>query len=245
MALKRIATIDTLRGFAILNVIVYHTLWDLDNLFGFNLLWFHSEPIYIWQQCGSSLFIFLSGFCRPLCKSTWKQCLKLTACSLLISGGSYLFAGSDFISFGILSLFASCFLLFSLFQQLLQKLPYHLGFYGSLLLFLLTKKIAYGFVGIGSLTLNIPNSLYANWFTAWLGLPPNYFYSADYFPLLPWFFIFSAGYFAGREFFRKKTDAVSPLLQINIPPLNFLGKHSLATYLVHQPIIYAILTIII
>ena len=41
----------------------------------------------------------------------------------------------------------------------------------------------------------LPQSLYANYFTAFFGFYPDWFYSTDYFGLLPWLFLFWAGYY--------------------------------------------------
>lgn len=68
---------------------------------------------------------------------------------------------------------------------------------------------------------------------------PKDFFSTDYFPLLPWLFLFWVGYFlhqlAGRA-------GMEPLRRSVCPPLGWMGRHSLVIYLLHQPVILGVLT---
>ncbi|MCD7837730.1 MAG: DUF1624 domain-containing protein, partial [Clostridiales bacterium] len=91
--------------------------------------------------------------------------------------------------------------------------------------------------GLG--TLALPRALYQNLATAFFGFPPAGFYSADYFPLLPWFFLFCAGYFAHRLWWDRWKEL--PLLRRGVPGLSWLGRHSLVGYLLHQPVLYGLL----
>ena len=47
---KRYYTLDGIRGIAILNMILYHMVWDLVHLFGMKWTWYHSPGAFIWQQ---------------------------------------------------------------------------------------------------------------------------------------------------------------------------------------------------
>ena len=61
MKTERYPLIDVLRGAALLNMFVYHALWNNENLFGHNTGVLHTLPAYLWQQSGAALFILLSG----------------------------------------------------------------------------------------------------------------------------------------------------------------------------------------
>jgi uncharacterized membrane protein len=76
-----------------------------------------------------------------------------------------------------------------------------------------------------------------------LGLMPQHFRTADYFPLLPWFGIFLIGICAGNTFYRDGERRFSLRLTATriTRPLAFIGRNSLLIYLVHQPVIIGIL----
>lgn len=85
----------------------------------------------------------------------------------------------------------------------------------------------------------LPQALYASYTTAYLGFMPKSFFSTDYFPLLPWLFLFWAGYFLHHLVGRGR---LAPLRRSVCPPLGWMGRHSLVLYLLHQPVILGVLT---
>ena len=90
---------------------------------------------------------------------------------------------------------------------------------------------------IPKLTIRIPEALYANLATAYLGFPPADFYSTDYFSLLPWNFLYLCGY--ELHWILKAAGVLdAPILRKEIRPLAFMGRNSLVIYLLHQPVLY-------
>ena len=72
------------------------------------------------------------------------------------------------------------------------------------------------------------------------GFMPKSFFSTDYFPLLPWLFLFWVGYFLHHLVGRGR---LAPLRRSVCPPLGWMGRHSLVLYLLHQPVILGVLTV--
>lgn len=94
-------------------------------------------------------------------------------------------------------------------------------------------------MGFGSLTLvRLPQSLYELGFLFPLGIHPRFFSSADYYPLLPWIFIFGLGCFLGGYFYNG--EAPDFCYRPHCPPLARVGRHALLIYLLHQPVAYGI-----
>ena len=62
------------------------------------------------------------------------------------------------------------------------------------------------------------------------------FRSSDYFPLLPWFFLFLMGSWLGNW----KERVPENFRRLRVPGLAWLGRHSLLIYLVHQPVLVAV-----
>ena len=115
-----------------------------------------------------------------------------------------------------------------------------LGLAGAFGLFLLVRNINDGFLGFAGVPiLMLPRSWYANLFTAGLGFPGPGFVSSDYFALLPWLLLFWTGYFLYR------LRPAEPLLpDIRLPGFSAMGRHSLLIYLLHQPVLYALLVLL-
>lgn len=243
MTQNRYLILDEIRGLAILNMIAYHACWDLVYMFGQNWAWYQSDAAYTWQQGICWTFIFLSGFCLPLGKQKWKRGMTVFTCGLVITAVTLLVMYDDRVIFGVLTLIGSSMLLTTLSEPLLKKCPPAAGFIGSLLFFLLTKKINSGYLGFGSLKLlALPKGLYQNLFTTFLGFQAPGFYSTDYFSLIPWLFLFLAGFYFYA--FMQKKNLLGHLRGGRIRPLQVLGQHSLPIYMVHQVLLYAVFSIL-
>ena len=59
---------------------------------------------------------------------------------------------------------------------------------------------------------------------------------------MPWFFAFLFGAILGRYF--KENKALEIFYKNTIPPLVFIGRHTLVIYILHQPIVYGVLWLI-
>ena len=157
---------------------------------------------------------------------------------MLITAVTLLFMPEDRVVFGVLTLLGSAMLLTGLLEPLLKKVPPAVGLAVAAVLFALTYHAADHYLGIGALRLALPESLYANYFTAYLGFYPWWFYSTDYFPLVPWLFLFWCGYFLHGVVGRTRME---PLRRSVCAPLGWIGRHSLVLYLLHQPVIFGVL----
>jgi uncharacterized membrane protein len=78
-----------------------------------------------------------------------------------------------------------------------------------------------------------------------LGLyPENVVGMADYLPIIPWLGFFLAGAIIGRQVYSNRQSAFpgAPgwLLQVS-RPLEFMGRHSLVIYAVHQLVMLPVL----
>lgn len=120
-----------------------------------------------------------------------------------------------------------------------EKVMPAVGLAVSAVLFAVCYPVGLGWVGLGGWKLMLPQSLYANYFTAFFGFLPFDFYSTDYFALLPWLFLFWAGYFLHGVVGRARME---PLRRSVCPALGWMGRHSLLLYLLHQPVIYGVLS---
>ena len=70
------------------------------------------------------------------------------------------------------------------------------------------------------------------------------FYSADYFPLFPWLFVFLIGSWAGYYVAERKLPERFYELK-GVPFFSWLGRRSLFIYVIHQPILYGLVMLIL
>lgn len=228
--IKRIFWVDVLRTLAIINMIIYHACWDA-VYFGIKLPFLNSLKGVIWERYICISFIFLSGFCFYMSKKPILRGLIISLCGIAVSLITKIFTPSEAIIFGILTFIGAAQIIFALCKKLLLKIKPVPAFLLCIVLFAFTYDIGRGYI----LWVKLPQTLYQNLITAFLGFPPRGFYSSDYFPLLPWIFIFLAGFFFQGIFKFIKKDVKS-----NIFTLFFINisKSSLYIYMIHQPIIY-------
>ncbi len=241
MAKKRYALLDEVRGFLVLCMVVYHGLlslyqifsWDVaDELFGF---FTPVEPYF------AGAFILLSGMMCGFSRSNIKRgaaCFLIALCvtTITVIGSKWL--GRIDIYFGILHLLGFSMLFCGIFNFALKRINKWVGLIGSALLYVVFHGVPVGytdFVGIHDV---IPASFNQIKWIFPFGITSSGFHSADYFPIIPWFFLFLCGYYLYRFHFVEKHKKVFE--PVRIPPLGFLGRHALLIYVVHQPFIYLI-----
>ena len=239
----RLHFLDTLRGWTLVNMIAYHGLWNLVYLYGVKLDWYRGTLGYVWQQSICWTFILLSGFCWNFSRSHWKRGLLIFGGGILVSIVTHVTMPATAITFGILTFLGSAVLLMIPLEKGLQKIPAVPGLLASSISFCLLRNVGSGTFGFEGLVLGaVPEGWYQNLLTAYLGFPNDAFRSTDYFPLLPWMGLFLVGYFLYRIFHSRGWDT-RLFAKGNIPPLSFLGKHSLVVYLLHQPMLYGVMAL--
>ena len=238
---SRYALLDELRGLDLISMMLYHGMWDLVFLFGVPAAWYTGQPGHLWQQSICWVFILLSGFCLPLGRHPYRRGALVFGAGALVTAVTLLFMPADIVLFGVLTLLGSAMILTALAEPVLRRVPPAVGLAGSFLLFGLTYHSQMGWWGLGSVQWVLPRALYANFFTAYLGFYPEGFYSADYFPLLPWLFLFWAGFYLHHLVGRGRME---PLRCSVCPPLGWLGRHSLVLYLLHQPVLFGVLNLV-
>lgn len=234
----RYALPDTLRGLTLLSMIAYHGCWDMVYILGADWPWYGSTGAYLWQQSICWTFILLSGFSFSLGRRHWRRGWTVFACGAVVTAVTVVVMPGQEIWFGVLTLLGSCMLLGALLEKLLVWVPTGVGLVVSGLLFALTRNVNRGTLGFEGLRLaELPPELYRNMVTAYLGFPFPEFHSTDYFSLVPWFFLFLAGFFLFR-LVGGRLAAVPSLGRCGF--LETLGRHSLLVYMLHQPVLYGL-----
>lgn len=235
---KRAFGIDALRGLALVNMLAYHFLYDWVYVFGLPAPWFDigAPGIHAWQQYICWSFILLSGYSYRLARHPEKNGTVVAICAMVLTAATVLVLPSQAIWFGVLHLNACAVWLTCLLEKYLKKAHAGAGLALCALAFALTDQLPYGYIGFERwrLAAVLPGLYRANLF--WLGLPDlARFSSADYFPLLPWLFLFWCGWFAARLWPPHPKAQPAPAL---LRPLCWVGSHTLVLYMLHQPVLY-------
>lgn len=239
--------LDALRGLALINMLLFHFCYDLFVIFGSNYSWYRQTPIHIWQQYICISFLMISGISWHFCRNNLKRGIQLNLYGLLITAVTLVFLPDQTIWFGILNCIGCCTLLLIPFHRVNRHRPFTLkqrtahgilGFFCSLFLFLITRNITDGYLSFGFLNVRLPDILYTIRPLTILGFPHDGFSSGDYFPVLPWFFLFLCGYqlweiIDNFPFLRR-------LLTFKVPVLSVIGRKTIWVYLLHQPVLYAL-----
>ncbi len=236
----RLYMIDSLRGLAVILMVVYHAFYNVRYIFGNPFQW--TVRLYPLQQAACWLFILIGGFSFALSRDNLRRGLLVSACGLALTAVTAVFMPRERIVWGVLSFLGAAMLLAHGARNVLRRVPAEWGIVVSAALFALTRDIQYGYLGFeGRWVAALPARLYEVGWLFPLGFPGPDFWSADYFPLIPWFFLYLCGFFLYR--LAQGTPAAQKLLLRRVPGLAELGRHSLLIYLLHQPVIFGLMWI--
>lgn len=239
-SLGRVYLLDEIRGFAILCMVIYHFTYDLLYFFDLSFPFFHSSFLNFIRDIFAGGFIFISGIACRFSKNNLRRGIYCFLFGMIMTVGSLLFVPDLPIYFGILHLLGCCMILFGLLNSFLDKFYYIILFVIFSLFFFATYHLPIGQIGFPFLGwFSLPQQWYSSPYLFWLGFPSADFYSADYFPLLPWLFLFLAGSCLGIPIRDRKFPNWFYPQHSKI--LSTIGRHTIWIYLAHQPIIFGIL----
>ena len=238
-AASRAGFLDEWRGIALLCMLVYHACYDLYAMFGVPIPLFSSLFYFLLQRFIGYSFILISGIACSYSRSNLKRGAVVFGIAMVMTFATAFIMPEQLIVFGVLHFLGVSMMLAALLKSILGKIPFWAGLSDSLFLFICTSSVSSGKIGIGSLALELPSFLFQSNVLFPLGFHNASFFSSDYYPLLPWFFLFLAGVFWGRVWKSGKMPAF--VYQTHIPPLAALGRHTIMVYIVHQPVIYLLL----
>lgn len=232
---SRLAVIDALRALAILQMVAYHFIYDLSYFGWVDLAMARDQPWVAWRTAIVTQFLLLVGVGLDLraaqavdSRRFWRRWLQIAGAALLVSAGSRIVFGPRFIWFGILHFVALALLLGRAWMR--TGAPPWLA-----ALLALGAGLGLHFAPFNADTLS------------WIGFATIKPATEDFVPLLPWL----AAVFAGL--------ALAPLWRAHgfrapgrlarwaqRPPrlLVGLGRWPLTVYLLHQPVLFGLLSLI-
>ena len=240
---RRCHLIDALRGLALINMLVYHFLYDVMVVYGRDPRWYLHPAVHVWQQYICCSFILIAGFSFHWGqKHNLRRGLLLNLCGLVITAVTLIVMPTEAIWFGILNFMGCAVLLTIPLEKGLARVKPAFGLAACFVLFLLLRRVDDGVIGCGPFLLRLPEGLYRFRVLAPLGFPDPAFRSSDYFPLLPWYLLFLCGWFLG-QIFEARADWQNTA-KIKIPGLSAIGRKTIWVYMLHQPVLMGLCMLI-
>ena len=220
----RVEGLDALRGVAILAMVVYHFCFDLRYFgvarwdFEHDIRWLAARTLIL------SSFLLIAGISAALARrdpaadARWpRHVAVIGGAALLVTAASAIMFPRSFIWFGVLHAIALSLLLA---RPLIDR-P--------------RAAVAAGVIVIAAGVM-LSSQHFDNRMLGWLGFMTGKPMTEDYVPLFPWSGVLFLGIAAGHALVASNFAMLAPLARMP-RALRFLGRHSLAVYLVHQPLL--------
>lgn len=242
--MERLWEVDFLRGLSIVFMIVFNWSYALDFL-GIYTIFPRSNAFYwdIFPYIIAASFMFIAGISLTLSwnrfkktgpsrKEKWQKYVlrgaKIFGLGLVITGVTWIAYPEHFIFFGILHLIGISIVFSPLIISNSRK-PV------ALISLVIAVYLASSFIEGSSLI------------SASLGLSSPEFKTFDYFPIIPWSAVIFSGITVGHKLF-PNGERRFKIEKPNSRPLNrlielkqYLGRHSLIIYLLHQIVLILVL----
>ncbi|BBU60571.1 membrane protein [Methylosinus sp. C49] len=224
----RLIWLDVARGLAVLAMFAFHFGWDLGHFGHIDPDIPYSNAYKAFGHAIAASFLFIAGLSLTLAQGTafrarayWRRLALLIGAALLVSAGTYIAFPSSFVFFGILHCIAAA----SLLALPFLRLPWPAAF-------------AAGVALVGASVVARGPFFDTPWFW-WTGLSTFEPMTNDYRPLAPWAgaLLFGVG---AAKLARLCPAAVADTHgNVTTRSVALLGRHSLALYLLHQPLFFA------
>ncbi len=235
-AKTRVKMLDILRGAAVIGMVLHHALVSYEIVFQQSVPILYTAVFTAVQLLFVAVFLIISGICTHYSKNVLKRGVIVFLAGMLLTVATcYVLPAFEIyglnIYFGILHMFGLSMILYALTQKVLKKIPAPVG----IIVFTLCFIAYYAFYLSG------PTS--DSWLLLPFGFLPNSMeYYGDYYPLLPFFFLFLVGTYIGK--YVKANKFPNWFYNSSCPPLEFCGRYSLYVYILHQPIIFPIMILL-
>jgi uncharacterized membrane protein len=229
-ARERFDRLDAWRGAAIVWMAGFHFAFDLNHFGLIARQDFYTDPLWTMQRTLIvSLFLLCAGASQAVALEAglswarfWRRWAQVAGCAVVVSIGSAQMFPRSWISFGVLH-----------------------GIALMLIAARLAAPLRVWLWPIGALAIVAPlvwsDPFFDTRWTNWIGLVTRKPVTEDYVPLLPWLGVMLWGLAAGQVLLARRRQALAGPLPAPLRPLAALGRWPLTFYMLHQPVLMAVL----
>lgn len=238
----RLRTVDALRGATIISMVLFHWCYDLRYLSGVPLPFFQPPLQDVWRATISWTFLFIAGWMCSHSRSPTRRAARYLLVALFVYLATSLARLDAPIRFGIIYCMGA--------STLVAGLALRAGLLDGrwwqtavlLVLFVMLLRLPEGSLGVGALALRLPRAFYDTPYLSWLGFPGPHFVSGDYYPLLPFCLMYLVGANVGVMLERHALPTW--VYERGFGPLALIGRHPLLIYLLHQPLLLVLASLV-
>lgn len=238
----RVGIYDVVRGLALVSMVLFHLCYDLVYIKGIQLPWFPGTVQTMWSRSIAWTFLFVAGCMCTLSRNNLKRAGVYAIAAVAVFVVTSLAGVDTAISFGIIYSMAACTFVYWCLSKIGLEPHGYLCAGLLIIVFLFVLDIPHGHIGFGAFSIDVPRAPYESGILSWAGFPEPGFSSGDYYPLIPYVFIYLAGAAMGAVW--KEGGYPEWASDARVEPFTTLGKYSLVVYALHQPLILAILSFI-
>ena len=240
---QRAGFMDEVRGFCIICMVFYHVAFDLHYSYGIDIPIMFEDWFKYVVQLFAGTFIFISGISSRYSRNNAKRGIQCFFIGMIVTFVFAFFAPQAPVLFGILHFLGVSMMIYAIGEKIILKIPAKIGIVLCLVLFILTYGVMWGYLGLFErFSIPLPQFLYDAKLLFPLGFIGGGFSSMDYFPLLPWIFVFLAGAYVGGYAVENKMPNF--FYKTHFKPLAIAGRYTLWIYVLHQPIAMGIFFLI-
>lgn len=245
---QRVHGYDVIRGFSVISMVLFHLCYDLAYLYDVDMAWFASPLQDVWRASISWTFLLVAGIMCSYSRSNLRRGAKYLAVAALVFVATTAAAVDTPVSFGIIYCMGFSTLAGHLYLKVANRASMRANviFAAALAaLFIVCLGIPTGTFGLrafGGPFIRVPAAPYASGHLSWLGFPGPHFASGDYYPPLPFTLPFLAG--ASMGVVIRAKGAPKALVELRCRPLEFVGRHALPVYVLHQPLMLELLMLV-
>lgn len=248
----RILEIDLIRGLCLLGMILHHFAFDVRYVFRRDVFAFQEGDAFLLFLRPLFLigFILVSGLSSAFSRNQFKRAARIAAAAVVLQIGMAVFSSvqnvNNYVIFNVLHVLAVSQFVYGAAEKLFKNRERRSFLFALGVIGVLSIYIGYP---LQQLSGDIANPA-RGYLRLILGAPYDHAIGmGDFLPLFPWMGIFFIGALLSHVVYIDRETMLSDKAEQNVRrylrPITWMGQNPLWVYLLHQPVILGILSLVL